>query len=268
MPWSIVGAAVLDAAIPAVVGSVVSGFASDVFGPSSSGGNSPAGKVAGAVAGGAVANYLSPADAAKAASAADPFASQRGGYQKQLSDMISPGGAGFTPSDPSYAFRQSEGIKALNLGAAAGGFLNSGNRLVELEKYGQGLASSEYQAQYSRLSTLAGVSAGAPGTAGQILAQQNSQNQQSAGAVGSSIGGIIGSAVTKIGGRFFDKLGNEVNSSTPGFQGDPAFTGSDGYGGDNYDFQTGGQGRADSVVGPSFSQDYGSFFDSFQQYAA
>lgn len=268
MPWSIVGGALLDAAVPAVVGSVVSGVARDVFSPSGSGGTSSAGRVAGAVAGGAVANYLSPADATRAAAAADPFASQRSGYQKQLSDMMNPNGAGFTPSDPSYAFRESEGIKAVNLGAAAGGFENSGNRLAELQKYGQGLASQEYQAQYTRLSALAGVTSGAPGTAGQILAQQNSQNQQSAGAFGSIIGGAVGSAVTKIGNKFFDGMGNEVNSSTPGYQGDPAFTGNDGYGGDNYDLQSGGQGRSNSTVGPSYNQDYGSFFDNFQSFAA
>lgn len=53
-------------------------------------------------------------------------------------------------SNPAYQFRLNQGIEALNRGAAAGGNLNSGNRLAALMELGQGMASQEYENEFQR----------------------------------------------------------------------------------------------------------------------
>ena len=52
--------------------------------------------------------------------------------------------------DPGYQFRLSEGEKAIERSAAARGMLQSGRTLKELERYGQGVASQEFENAYSR----------------------------------------------------------------------------------------------------------------------
>jgi hypothetical protein len=52
--------------------------------------------------------------------------------------------------DPGYAFRLSEGNKALNQAAAARGGLISGNALKAAERYGQEMGSQEYQNAFNR----------------------------------------------------------------------------------------------------------------------
>jgi hypothetical protein len=62
--------------------------------------------------------------------------------------------AEFTPSmfqaDPGYAFRMSEGMKALERSAAARGGLLSGATLKGTQRFGQDLASQEYQNAFNR----------------------------------------------------------------------------------------------------------------------
>ena len=53
-------------------------------------------------------------------------------------------------ADPGYGFRLSEGIKTLENSAASRGNLLSGATLKGIQKYGQGLASQEYQNAYNR----------------------------------------------------------------------------------------------------------------------
>lgn len=84
-------------------------------------------------------------------------------------------GGGFTgkvdlTQDPGYAFRLAEGQKALERTAAARGGLLSGGAMREAQRYGQGLASQEYQnaynralTQYNTLASLAGVGQTAAG---------------------------------------------------------------------------------------------------------
>ena len=78
-------------------------------------------------------------------------------------------------ADPGYAFRLSEGMKALDRTAAARGGLLSGATLKGAQRYGQDLASQEYQnafnryqteraAQLNPLQSLAGVGQTAAGT--------------------------------------------------------------------------------------------------------
>lgn len=126
-----------------------------------------------------------------AQAAADPFASQRGQYQKQLSDMMTPG-SNFQAQDPSYNFRMQQGTNAVNAGAASSGMLNSGNRLSALQTQGQNQASQEYQNQFSRLSQLAGANSGSTGTAGQIAANANTQADANNSAFGKQLAGGVG----------------------------------------------------------------------------
>ena len=62
----------------------------------------------------------------------------------------------FSSDDPSYAFRQSEGNKAIEAALRARGMYGSGGALKELTDYNSSLASTEFGNQFGRLSTLAG----------------------------------------------------------------------------------------------------------------
>jgi hypothetical protein len=56
-------------------------------------------------------------------------------------------------ADPGYAFRLSEGVKALDRSAAARGGLLSGAALKGSQRYGQEMGSQEYQRAYDRYQT-------------------------------------------------------------------------------------------------------------------
>lgn len=56
-------------------------------------------------------------------------------------------------ADPGYAFRLSEGQKALDRSAAARGGLISGNALKAAQRYGQDMGSQEYQNAFNRYQT-------------------------------------------------------------------------------------------------------------------
>ena len=100
--------------------------------------------------------------------------------------------------DPGYAFRISEGMKALENSAAARGGLLSGATMKGIQRYGQDMASQEYMNAFNRyqveretrlnpLQSLAGVgqttanalAAGGQGFAGNVnqLAMTNMTNQ-------------------------------------------------------------------------------------------
>ena len=70
--------------------------------------------------------------------------------------------ADFTPTDfaankdPGYAFRISEGLKAIDRQAAARGGLISGNALKAASGYSSDLASQEYNAAFNRFQTIRG----------------------------------------------------------------------------------------------------------------
>ena len=55
--------------------------------------------------------------------------------------------------DPGYAFRQAEGMKALERSAAARGGLLSGGTLKGIQRFGQDLASQEYGNAFNRYQT-------------------------------------------------------------------------------------------------------------------
>lgn len=55
-----------------------------------------------------------------------------------------------------YKFRVGQGQEALQRSLGAKGLLNSGNRLMELTKYGQDMGSQEYDNQFGRIKDLVG----------------------------------------------------------------------------------------------------------------
>ena len=85
---------------------------------------------------------------------------------------------------PGYEFRLDEGTRAIDRSASARGQLMSGGTLRALQRYGQGLASSEFGNYANRLSTLAGI--------GQTSAFQSGQ-------VGSAAAGQVGRSAASIG---------------------------------------------------------------------
>lgn len=109
-------------------------------------------------------------------------------------------------ADPGYAFRQAEGMKALERSAAARGGLLSGATMKGIQRFGQDLASQEYQNAFNRyqveraarlnpLQSLMGSGQSAvntlTGAAGQA-GQAQAQNLMNAGAARAS--GYVGSA--------------------------------------------------------------------------
>lgn len=108
--------------------------------------------------------------------------------------------------DPGYAFRQAEGMKALERSAAARGGLLSGGTLKGIQRFGQDLASQEYGNAFNRyqteraarlnpLQSLMGAGQSSAntltGAAGQ-LGQGQAQSQLAAGQARAS--GYVGSA--------------------------------------------------------------------------
>lgn len=121
--------------------------------------------------------------------------------------------------DPGYAFRLSEGLKAMERGAAARGGLMSGAALRAGQRFGQDLASQEYgnaynralteynaarqrEAEgYNRLAGLAGVggtTAQQIGLAGQQFGQQAGQNLMASGQAAAQ--GMLGAGAARASG--------------------------------------------------------------------
>lgn len=108
--------------------------------------------------------------------------------------------------DPGYAFRMSEGLKALDRQAAARGGLISGGALKASQRYGQDMASQEYMNAFNRYQTnrsnqlnpLQSLMGGAQtaantlGTAGQNYANQAGEAYMGAGNARAS--GYVGQA--------------------------------------------------------------------------
>lgn len=103
--------------------------------------------------------------------------------------------------DPSYQFRLSEGLKALDRQAAARGGLISGGALKAAQRYGQDMASQEYGNAYNRLAALAGVG-------------QTATN--ALGAAGSQYGSNVGNLMTQAGAARASGYVGGVNALTGG----------------------------------------------------
>jgi len=158
--------------------------------------------------------------------------------------------------DPGYGFRMSEGMKALERSAAARGGLMSGAAMKGIQRFGQDLASQEYQNAFNRyqaerqarlgpLQSLAGVgqtTAQQLGQAGMQMASNVGDAQMSSAAARAS--GYVGgaNALTQGLGTYlnYQQGQNMLNA----MQQNPTFNvgqGADGY---NYTY------RNPSEVGP------------------
>jgi hypothetical protein len=82
--------------------------------------------------------------------------------------------------DPSYDNRFRGGQQAVERSQAAKGFWGSGNMATALEDYGQKAASDEYQAQFSRLASIASLPYDLQGQdiQNQMLSRENTTAQQ------------------------------------------------------------------------------------------
>ena len=117
--------------------------------------------------------------------------------------------------DPGYAFRMSEGMKALERSAAARGGLLSGATMKGIQRYGQDMASQEYQNAFNRfqinrgnqlnpLLSIAGLGQTSTGQAGQQAT--NYANQ--------AMGNITGSGNANAAGQI-----GQANALTSGIAG-------------------------------------------------
>ena len=104
--------------------------------------------------------------------------------------------------DPGYAFRLSEGQKALDRSAAARGGLISGGALKAAQRYGQDMGSQEYMNAFNRyqteraaqlqpLQSLAGVGQTAANTLGQAGQNYATGAGNALGAYGSNVGNLM-----------------------------------------------------------------------------
>ena len=94
-----------------------------------------------------------------------------------------------------YKFRVGQGQEALQRQQAAKGMLGSGNRLMELTKYGQDMGSQEYDAQHKRLADLTGMYAGNWNQA------QGTNVQEALGKYSTGMQGALGSYGTAMQGH-------------------------------------------------------------------
>jgi len=92
-----------------------------------------------------------------------------------------------------YKFRVNQGQEALQRQLGAKGLLNSGNRLMELTKYGQDMGSQEYDNQFGRIKDLVGGYSGSwigdkNANTGLFNAQANAWNTAQANAYRTRLG--------------------------------------------------------------------------------
>jgi hypothetical protein len=132
-----------------------------------------------------------------------------------IASEYTPFGMSQFQQDPGYAFRMSEGMKALERGAASRGGLMSGATMKGLQRYGQDLASQEYQNAFNRygiererrlnpLQSLAGV--------GQTSAQQ-------VGAAGQNMASSISNALGAYGQGASQAMGAAAQARASGYVG-------------------------------------------------
>lgn len=178
------------------------------------------------------------------------------GAVNRLAAGLAQGGEFATPfsqtnwmQDPGYAFRLSEGQKALDRSAAARGGLQSGAALKAAARYGQDMGSQEYQNAFNRyyqersnmltpLQSLAGVgqtSAQQLGAAGQNYANQANQlamtNAANQGNLALGMGNVRASQYGNYGSALNTALNTDWNALGRRF----------GYGGGGGGMQAGGQ---------------------------
>lgn len=193
------------------MGSVVSGIG-DVLGSVADFGGDLLGGIGGALGGiaggldkygglistglgllGTYGDYQASKDSSKALQQAMRTADPFGPYRKQFANRLvglynDPWSVADTPG---YQFRLAQGLEGIDRNAAAGGMLGSGNRLMELMRYGQDYASQEFDNEIARLAGLSGATLGSPTSAADFQAQAGYMDANRFGNVLGSVGGIF-----------------------------------------------------------------------------
>lgn len=90
-------------------------------------------------------------------------------------------------TSPGYQFNLDQGLEAINRRRAVGGMLNSGNADVDAQKFGAGLASSEWTPWLSALSGLNSNALAATGAAATGVAGANTNKANVFGNVANSL---------------------------------------------------------------------------------
>lgn len=140
-----------------------------------------------------------------------------------LSQQYTPFGMQQFQQDPGYGFRLSEGMKALERSAAARGGLLSGAQMKGVQRFGQDLASQEYQNAFNRyqaerearlkpLQSLAGVG---QTTASQIGTQAGTlgQNLGNLAMTGTATQGQAGLAAANVRASQYGGLGSALGTA-------------------------------------------------------
>jgi hypothetical protein len=129
------------------------------------------------------------------------------GKDKTAADFGKYASAEFTPAqftasqDPGYAFRLSEGMKALNQTAAARGGLVSGGALRGATRYGQEMGSQEYEKAYNRFQTSRANTLNPFASLGGVAQSSANTLTSAAGNLGGQIGAnIIGAGNARASG--------------------------------------------------------------------
>lgn len=152
-------------------------------------------------------------------------------------------------ADPGYAFRMSEGMKGLERSAAARGGLLSGGTLKGIQRFGQDMASQEYQNAFNRygiererrlnpLQSLAGVGQ----TTSQQLGAAGTQFANTMGNIGINNAMIQGNAGMSRASTYGDSI-NQLSRL---------------YGGSNYGRPAGGGFQGGGQVNPVSGEYMGS----------
>lgn len=171
----------------------------------------PIGGMAGAAIGGALMgdkaqqkgadqqqSYLS--DALKRS---DPFYENRAQYGTQLNDLMKNPNA--VMDTPYTKFQQQQGQQAIERSGAARGLLQSPQMALELQKYGQGLASESFQQQFQNLAMLSGANVN-PAQAAGVLSQKGQVAANTAQTSGQAQSSILGSMTSLLGGNLLSGL--------------------------------------------------------------
>lgn len=137
-------------------------------------------------------NHTDLENAQTAANVADPFSTQREGYQKQLKGLMTDPNS--FKQDPGYQFALDQGLDSVaRKGNAMFGGTRVGTTAIDLQKFGTGFASQAYDTRINELTKLSGADAGNPGEAGKILAGgYRDANKTTAGATAGLSNGIAG----------------------------------------------------------------------------
>jgi hypothetical protein len=150
----------------------------------------------------------------------EPYMGAGAGATNQLAQLFGQGGA-YTQQptleqlqmDPGYAFRLQQGQQAMTNAARAGGLAGSGGALKAATRYGQEAGSQEYTNAYNRfmanraaatqgLQNLAGVGAGAAGTASQLAGSMGGQLSGNQFGLGANLGTMASNTGNTIAGLY------------------------------------------------------------------